>query len=76
MKIIYQYLEVDDFKHDFQHISQVTVENDNIHGIYGDHIIRNNLNMLPNDSRDVLGQYTVDSIKTSYKWYNDFFGYK
>ena len=76
MKSIYQYLEVDDFKHDFQHISQVTVENDNIHGIYGDHIIRNSLNMLPNDSRDVLGQYTVDSIKTSYKWYNDFFGYK
>ena len=76
MKSIYQYLEVDDFKHDFQHISQVTVENDNIHGIYGDHIIRNNLNMLPNDSKNVLGTYTVDSINTSYRWYNDFFGYK
>jgi hypothetical protein len=52
------------------------VENDAIHGIYGDHIIRNSLKMLPNDSKDVLGTYTVDSIKTSYKWYNEFFGYK
>ena len=75
MRNIYKYLEVDEFKHNFQHISQVTVENDSIHGIYGDHIIRNTLNMLPNDSKNVLGTYTVDSINTSYKWFNDYFGY-
>ncbi len=76
MKSIYQYLELDEFKHDFQHISQVTVENDAIHGIYGDHIIRNSLKMLPNDSKEILGMHTVDLIKENYKWYYDFFGYK
>jgi hypothetical protein len=76
MKSIYQYLELDEFKHDFQHISQVTTENDAIHGIYGDHIIRNSLKMLPNDSKEILGMHTVDLIKENYKWYYDFFGYK
>lgn len=76
MKSIYQYLELDEFKHDFQHINQITTENDAIHGIYGDHIIRNSLKMLPNDSKEILGMHTVDLIKENYKWYNDFFGYK
>jgi hypothetical protein len=76
MKSIYQYLELDEFKHDFQHISQVTTENDAIHGIYGDHVIRPYLQMLPNDSKEILGLHTVDLIKENYKWYYDFFGYK
>jgi len=76
MKSIYQYLELNEFKHNFQHINQVTTENDAIHGIYGDHIIRNTLKMLPNDSKEVLGMHTVDLIKENYKWYYDFFGYK
>jgi hypothetical protein len=69
-------LELDEFKHNFQHINQVTNENDAIHGIYGDHIIRNSLKMLPNDSKEILGTHTVDLIKENYKWYSDFFGYK
>jgi sulfotransferase len=76
MKSIYQYLELHEFKHNFQHINQVTTENDAIHGIYGDHIIRNSLKMLPNDSKEILGMHTVDLIKENYKWYYDFFGYK
>ncbi len=76
MKSIYQYLELDEFKHNFQHINQITIENDAIHGIYGDHIIRNSLKILPNDSKDILGMHTVDLIKENYKWYYDFFGYK
>ena len=67
MKSIYQYLELDEFKHDFQHINQVTTENDAIHGIYGDHVIRNSLKMLPNDSKEILGLHTVDLIKENYK---------
>ena len=76
MKSIYQYLELNEFKHNFQHINQITTENDAIHGIYGDHIIRNSLKMLPNDSKEILGIHTVDLIKENYKWYYDFFGYK
>jgi sulfotransferase len=76
MKSIYKYLDINEFKHDYQNIKQITTENDSIHGIYGDHIIRNSLYMLPNDSLNILGQYTIDSIKTSYRWYYDFFGYK
>ena len=76
MKSIYQYLELNEFKHNFQHINQITTENDAVHGIYGDHVIRNSLKMLPNDSKEILGIHTVDLIKNNYKWYYDFFGYK
>jgi len=76
MKSIYQYLELDEFKHNFQHINQITTENDAIHGIYGDHVIRPSLQMLPNDSKEILGMHTIDLIKENYKWYYDFFGYK
>ena len=62
--------------HDYKQIPQITVEDDTVHGIYGDHIIRNTLGMLPDDSKEVLGQYTADWIYNQYRWYYDVFGYK
>jgi len=63
------------FEHDYKHIPQITIEDDTVHGIYGDHIIRNILGMLPDDSKEVLGQYTSEWIYNQYKWYYDTFGY-
>ena len=76
MRNIYSYLELPYFQHNFQHIPQITVEDDTVHGIYGDHTIRNVLGMLPDDSKDILGDYTYEWIYENFKWYFDIFGYK
>lgn len=75
LRKIYDYLEVPFFEHNFSSIPQITVEDDRIHGIYGDHTIRNTLSMLPDDSREILGEYTCDWIYTNYKWFYDIFNY-
>jgi sulfotransferase len=76
LKRIYQYLEVPYFQHDYNYIPQITVEDDTVHGIYGDHTIRNKLGMLPDDSREILGDYTCEWIYNNYQWFFDIFGYK
>lgn len=76
LKRIYSYLEVPYFQHNYEHIPQITVEDDTVHGIYGDHTIRNTLGMLPDDSREILGDYTCEWIYNTYTWFFDIFGYK
>jgi hypothetical protein len=76
MKDIYKYLDIPYYQHDFDHIPQITVEDDTVHGIYGDHTIRNTLGALPNDSREVLGDYTYQWIYDNFRWYFDTFNYK
>jgi hypothetical protein len=73
---IYRFFGMEPFVHDFKHIPQITIEDDTVHGIYGDHIIRNTLGMLPDDSKEVLGEYTSNWIYNQYKWYYDIFGYQ
>ncbi len=55
---IYRFFGLEPFEHNYEHIPQITIEDDTVHGIYGDHIIRNTLGMLPDDSKEVLGDYT------------------
>ena len=76
MQSIYKFLDTPYFEHNFKHIPQVTIENDSIHGIYGDHTIRNTLKMLPNDSKEILGQLTYDWVYNSQKWFFDSFKYE
>ena len=72
---IYKFFGMEPFEHDFKHIPQITVEDDTVHGIYGDHTIRNTLGMLPDDSKEVLGEHTSNWIYNQYRWYYDIFGY-
>lgn len=76
MRGIYQFLDVPYFKHNFDYIPQITVEDDTVHGIYGDHIIRNTLEMLPDDSRQILGEQACHEIYINYKWFFDVFNYR
>ena len=62
-------------EHNFENIPQITVEDDTVHGIYGDHTIRNTLGMLPDDSKQILGEFTCDWIYNNFKWYFDIFKY-
>jgi sulfotransferase len=76
LESIYNFFGLPNYQHNFDSIEQITVEDDSVHGIYGDHTIRKTLQMLPNDSKDVLGQYTYDWVYQTFKWYFDLFGYQ
>ena len=73
---IYEYLDISSFTHNFKSIPQITIEDDTIHGIYGDHTIRNTLSPLPDDSLEILGQSTCDWIHQKYKGYYSDMNYK
>lgn len=72
---IYHYLNIPYFQHDFENVDQLTYENDVIHGIYGDHIIKNKIEPVQNDYTQVLGYHNCDKIRAHYKWFYDAFGY-
>ena len=42
---------------------------------FGDHIIRNTLQMKPSDAQDILGKGVCDWIIGRYKWFYDYFKY-
>ena len=75
LKRIYDYLEVPEFEHNFDHIEQITHENDIIHGIYGDHKIQNKLALKSYDFIDVIGLNTCNLITEYYSWFYDYFNY-
>lgn len=76
MEKVYQYLEIPHFQHNFDDVAQFTQENDQIHGIFGQHTIRNVVEMLPSDAVPILGKDVCDWIYNNYKWFFDYFGYK
>jgi sulfotransferase len=76
LRSIYKYFELPYFKHNFDYVEQITVEDDTIHGIYGDHTIRNKVKALPDDSKEILGEFTCDSIYHNLEWYFNAFNYK
>lgn len=72
---IYDFFNLERYEHDTSSIDQVTNENDALHGIYGDHTIRNKVEMLPNDFEEILGKQTSDWIYNNYEWYFNIFKY-
>lgn len=72
---VYQYLGVPEYKHNFDNIPQITQEDDRMHGIFGVHTIRNTVELLPSDAKQILGQDVCDWIYNNYKWFFDYFGY-
>jgi sulfotransferase len=75
MDKVYNYLEVDSYKHDFDNIIQVTQEDDTVYGIYGDHNIRTRLEPVPSTAKTVLGKDVTDWIWNNFQWFNQYFRY-
>jgi sulfotransferase len=75
MKEIYDYLEIPHFLHDFDNIEQVTKEDDEVYGEFGDHNIRQKLEVVPSKAKDILGKEVVNWIYNNYPWYNEAFRY-
>lgn len=72
---VYEYLGIARYQHDFNNIQQLTYENDVIHGIFGDHKIKNTLIPQRGDYLEVLGQENCNLIVNNYNWYYEKFKY-
>jgi DNA topoisomerase VI subunit B len=75
MQKLYQFFEVEYFQHDWNNIRQITSENDEAHGIFGDHKIRQKLERKPDDSQEILGDQTCNRIVSENQWFYDYFRY-
>jgi sulfotransferase len=73
---IYQYLEIPYFAHDFDNITQITQEDDQIYGIFGDHKIKNKLEMIPSEAKKILTAPVCDWIFNNYQWFYSYFNYR
>jgi sulfotransferase len=76
MHRIYTYLDIPFYSHDFDNIEQVTKEDDEVYGAFGDHVIRTKLEPVPSKAKTLLGKDVTEWIYNTYKWYFDQFGYK
>jgi len=75
MTRIYQYLGIPYYSHDFDNIEQVTKEDDEVYGQFGDHVIRKKLEPVQSRAKQLLGKDVTDWIYTNYKWFFDQFRY-
>ena len=73
---IYQFLEVPYYAHDFDNIEQITIEDDEVYGVYGDHKIKQKLELPHSQAKKVLGTDVTNWIFDNYKWFFDRFNYK
>lgn len=76
MNKIYHYFGIDNFDHDFNNIQQVTKEDDEVYGIFGDHEIRLKLEPTRSRAKQILGNDVCDWIYNNYRWFYDRFEYK
>ena len=72
---VYQYLGIPFFKHNFDYIEQVTKEDDEVYGAFGDHQIRNELKLTPSKAKTLLGKQVCDWIYDNYRWFYEQFKY-
>lgn len=72
---IYEYLGIPHFKHNLDNVEQVTKEDDEVYGTFGDHTIRTKVEPVPSKARQLLGKDVTDWIWNTYRWYFDEFKY-
>lgn len=72
---IYEYLELSYFQHDFSNIEQITKEDDEIYGIFGDHIIRPKLEPVTSNAEELFGKDGLEWIYEKYDWFYTRFNY-
>ena len=75
MERVYEYLGLPVYSHDFKNIEQITKEDDEVYGIFGDHTIRQELKALKSDAREILGKPACKWIENQYEWFYTKFGY-
>lgn len=59
--------------HDFHNVDQITVEDDEVYGVFGDHTIRRNVEPQPSQALDVFGPDLCHWIRQRYGWFYERF---
>lgn len=72
---VYNYLKIDCYSHDFANIEQITKEDDEVYGIFGDHNIKNKIEHKNPDYKEILGINSSNWIKQNYSWFYEYFKY-
>jgi sulfotransferase len=67
MERMYKFLGEEPFSHNFDHVEQVTVEDDAVHGFKGLHSIRSAVRPVPKRAKDLLGPL-AEKFKGPYVW--------
>jgi sulfotransferase len=65
---IYAFLGIKPFEHNFDHVQQVTMEDDSLHGFDGLHTIRPRVEPIPSDWRIILGPCGERYAGISARW--------
>jgi len=73
---VYEYLNIEPFEHDFDNVQQITIEDDAVYGVFGDHKIRLKIEPVPVTHNQVLGISVSEWIYTNYKWFFEYFKYR
>lgn len=68
LEALYNFLELEPFEHDFDHVSQMTFEDDRIHSFYGLHDIREKVEYQQPDFKQILGVDLVKSLDGQEFW--------
>lgn len=71
IKMVYDYLELPYYEHNFQDVKQYTNENDEgVHRIPNLHKIRPTVVPVPHDSNKILGKFLIDKYSNLELWRN------
>lgn len=73
MRGVYKHLGEEWFAHDFGNVPQFTIENDGEYGFYGDHKIKQVVQPVRADWKEVLGQKVSHSLIENNRWFYDSF---
>jgi sulfotransferase len=69
MKMVYDYLEIPYYQHNFEYVEQYTVENDSeVHGIRGLHDIKNKVEPVKDYSLEILGDELYNKYSNAEIW--------
>ena len=69
MELVYNYLELPYYQHNFDYVEQYTEEDDlNVHGIPDLHTIKNKVQPLVDDSREILGDELYNKYSNLEIW--------
>jgi sulfotransferase len=72
---VYKYLEIDQYNHDFNNVEQITKEDDEVYGVFGDHKIKSVVQQIKPDYNEILGTNAAKWIKNNYSWFYEYFKY-
>ena len=59
--------------HDFNHVEQITVEDDEVYGVFGDHQIRHKVEPQASQALEIFGPGLCDWIRQRYGWFYERF---